>query len=212
MRKKILFRASIGFTLVELLVVIFIIGLLASILLPALASVFDRGRKHACQVEIQQIETGISLYEEDYRDYPPSELALLGLAKHNHINNGIEALVLCLSGTHRSRSYMEFREQQLENTDADISPIPVKRLAGSKFQTNQLFELVDPWGNPYIYFHNRKYLPTTQDAYILEGKKTMVAPDLLPNKIGIIRGSNRYQIISAGSDGKVASKDDVKSE
>ena len=115
-----------GFTLVELLVVISIICILASLMLPALFSVFDSGRKKTCQVEIQQLEAAISIYEEVYRDFPPSSLKKIGLLQNNQINEGIETLVLCLSSSHKNASYFEFKDQQLQNTDMDISPVSLK--------------------------------------------------------------------------------------
>ena len=59
-----------AFTLVELLVVIGIIGVLASLLLPALASARARARRAKCSSNLHQLATAMQQYEDDNRYYP----------------------------------------------------------------------------------------------------------------------------------------------
>jgi len=60
-----------GFTLVELLVVVAIIGILAAILMPALNSAREQARRSSCISNLKEIGLGMNMYAGDWREKFP---------------------------------------------------------------------------------------------------------------------------------------------
>lgn len=61
-------KKAVDFTLVELLVVIAVIALLASLLLPALSSAKARGKEMACTSNLRQCSFAMNMYASDFKD------------------------------------------------------------------------------------------------------------------------------------------------
>ncbi len=73
-------RHAGGFTLVELLVVIGIIGLLLALLLPAVHQAREAARRTQCQSNIRQVGLAIVAYESARRQLPPGSQLTTGLS------------------------------------------------------------------------------------------------------------------------------------
>ncbi|MGN6693258.1 MAG: type II secretion system protein [Aquihabitans sp.] len=67
-----------GFTLVELLVVIVILGILAAVVVFSVKGITGKGKASACETEKHTVETAVEAYNAQYGSYPGSTGPLVG--------------------------------------------------------------------------------------------------------------------------------------
>ncbi|TET34239.1 MAG: prepilin-type N-terminal cleavage/methylation domain-containing protein [Planctomycetota bacterium] len=147
-----------GFTLVELLVVISIITILAGLILPSIWRAKTKAKITKAASYIAQLEAYLQLYHdyEDNGDYPPTSLRDLGKNfGTNGKNDGIESLLACLASKESGAPYHIPPEKDIRNSDKDKIPKSFDNDRG--VETKDAYEVVDPWGNPYVYVHHRDY-------------------------------------------------------
>jgi len=70
-----------GFTLIELMVVIVILGILAGLIVPRIMGRPDEARLLKAKIQIESIETALKLYKLDNGSYPGTEQGLQALVE-----------------------------------------------------------------------------------------------------------------------------------
>jgi len=70
-----------GFTLIELMVVIVILGILAGLIIPKIMGRPDEARTAKAKMQIESMETALKLYKLDNGNYPTTEQGLQALVK-----------------------------------------------------------------------------------------------------------------------------------
>ena len=70
-----------GFTLIEIMVVIVILGILAGLIIPRIMGRPEEARRMKAKVQIESIETALKLYKLDNGVYPSTEQGLQALVE-----------------------------------------------------------------------------------------------------------------------------------
>ena len=74
-------RHTRGFTLIEIMVVVIIIGLLAAVIVPQFLGKVDDARQAKAKQDIQAIETALTMFRLDNYVYPSNDMGLKALAQ-----------------------------------------------------------------------------------------------------------------------------------
>jgi general secretion pathway protein G len=75
-------RASAhGFTLIEIMVVVIIIGLLAAVIVPSVINKVDEAKAAKAKSDIQALETALTMYRLDNSKYPTTDQGLQALVQ-----------------------------------------------------------------------------------------------------------------------------------
>lgn len=139
-----------GFTLVELLVVITIIGILVGLLLPAVQSAREAARRLQCSNNLHQFGLALQGYHTSFSTFPPSSVwktgwtaagGKLDLSGFNNANNSQLAenwVILILP---------QLENQNLRNSFDLTKPIP--NAANAAARSNQLTVMLCPSDNTF---------------------------------------------------------------
>jgi prepilin-type N-terminal cleavage/methylation domain-containing protein/prepilin-type processing-associated H-X9-DG protein len=135
MRSKSSRGHALGFTLVELLIVIAIIGVLIGLLLPALGKARESARRASCMSNLRQVHQSFLLFAEENDGRVPLGYRALGGKPRKQFNSMIysgTSKKFCLFGAlyqtgHMKRPEVFFcpsNEDPQSNFDTDVNPWP----------------------------------------------------------------------------------------
>ncbi len=85
-------RTERGFTLIELMVVIVILGILAGLIVPRIMGRPDEARRAKARIQLESLETALKLYRLDNGNYPTTEQGLQALVEASHRGRAGEKL------------------------------------------------------------------------------------------------------------------------
>ena len=101
-------RNEKGFTLIELMVVVLIIGILVAIAIPVFGSAATNAKLRSCQANLRTLDGGIAQYNAEYNSNPadPAALVTAGFVKVNpdcpH-TNAADYTMATVSGNYMAR-------------------------------------------------------------------------------------------------------------
>jgi len=128
-------KLSFGFTLVELLVVVSIIGLLVGLLAAGIPLAIEKGMKAKAKGETTAIVAAIKAYKQEYGKFPGDPSITNRLFSSNSSPDTIKTLMRVLGGDTTATLNSEI-----------ANPKGVRFFEGS--QTNGT--MADPWGGQYL--------------------------------------------------------------
>jgi general secretion pathway protein G len=70
-----------GFTLIEIMMVVIIIGLLAAFIVPRVIGQVDTAKVNKAKADIQALESALTMYRVDNSRYPTTDVGLAALAQ-----------------------------------------------------------------------------------------------------------------------------------
>ena len=74
-------NGQVGFTLIELMVVIIILGVLAGLIIPRVMGRPDEARQAKAKMQIESLESALKLYKLDNGSYPSTEQGMKALVE-----------------------------------------------------------------------------------------------------------------------------------
>lgn len=153
-------RAAQGFTLMEILVVMVIIVVLATLTISIYTWLETRKNEQATEAIVRRIEVGLESYHNDHDRYPYGTEAPFrnhGTAVADGGDYSSNVVYMALFGDHRNegvpaKDTIIYNEELNPGTQPKSNPtvreIHVKDKGGEQVT---LYILTDPWGSPYRY-------------------------------------------------------------
>ncbi len=161
-------QKSSAFTLIELLIVIVIIAILASVAFPVTALVMEQARRSEANNEVTQLKAAIGSYELEYSKLPFASGT--GGEGDLRMDTFQDNIISVLAGYNvdglnpRKKAFYTGKRAK----DAKTS----KKPRGGVFGTDEQLQLADPWGREYYIVIDSNYdniledLPGAEDEEV----------------------------------------------
>lgn len=171
-------RGRRGFTLIELMVVIVILGVLMSITFPAINKVMFNAQKTRCKSDAIQLRNSITAYYTEYRKYPVESS---GGAAQDKTMESDASLMGALMASEREATATGLNPRRI----AFYSGKAAKPAGGGRYAGGVHFEgggsgsLWDPWGNNFSLtmdsdYNNRVDVPSWETRFEEVGESVIV--------------------------------------
>jgi len=169
-----------GFTLIELIIVVMIITILASILIPAGNQARQRARMAKAQSHVSVLELGITAFQTDFGYYPTKNTSQTVETSNQDILELLSGFTFSGSGESATKSPSSNPTVTGANWNGPYLEIDASDTSGGV--------MVDPWNNAYTF------------ALDLDGNAGSTPPS---NNV------YSFDIMSGGPDGSVNGTDDI---
>jgi prepilin-type N-terminal cleavage/methylation domain-containing protein len=193
-----------AFTLIELLIVVLILSLLATIAVGVFNTQVERARYAAARTTIANLELAITRYQLDTGEFPPSgssELPALPSSPTDFEGNGLMYVALTRSMSADARNPASRRWQ---GPYIDVKELNLGDLNGTPLYddiistpTIGMVQILDPWGSPYRYVRSTG---SSDDNYTVNNATEL--PSTHPfASTDIYHNASTFQIVSNGRNG-----------
>jgi general secretion pathway protein G len=171
-----------GFTLIELMIVIVIIGILATLLVPRIMDRPEEARRIKAKVDIKTLESALKLYQLDNGSVPTTE-------------QGLQALIMRPQATPVPRKWREGGYIEGMNVPKDPWGNPYYYYSppqGGGYSSTQSGSYPSTQGGSYPSTQGGSYPSTQSGSY----------PSTQGGSYSATQGGKDYEIISYGADGE----------
>lgn len=147
-------RKTSGFTLIELMVVIIVIGIVGGIVFGGAGYIFEKQAIKQAEAEIEVLKVSLDEYKRENGNYPET-----------FDFEGEMSSFILLHSLYGSHEPVDGVWERLEPEQYTKSLIPMESLSVAPIEDDEAGQfnldkvdhyLIDPWGEPYIYEFERK--------------------------------------------------------
>ena len=220
-----------GFTLVELLTVIIIIGLLAAILLPTVTSALKTGYGAQGKTRVESLSRGADLYKRDHGLYPGQSSTMLSSMSVQEFS-GSQVMAACMYGYNLFDQfstpkglYDTYKEDFLQQIPVGTIP-DRKRVLADGFPSGKAWAvlyfpsvpgtLASDWAAHFDYNHNKvhtNFKPVNAHADETSQKVAFSGPPpsvIVDTRVNMAYRASQFIIIAPGQDRKYFTSDDIR--